>query len=95
MAEIRAKGEAPSEFLKWTELRYGYLEEFKNAKIPTWSEESMTPDLLQEWWNIVSPGEFQLQALTALKTMWEGAPKMLSDEARKGVVPWGIASSGL
>ena len=73
-----------------TELRYGHIPDFKNAKIPLWTEASMTPELLEEWWRIVSPREFQVQALVALKTMWEGAPTVLSDEARANVVPWDL-----
>jgi hypothetical protein len=88
LAEAKAKKEEPSEFLKFTEIRFGSIPEFRNAKIPSWTETSMTPGLVEEWWNIVSPREFQVEALTALKLMWEGAPKMLSDEARKSVVPW-------
>jgi len=88
LAESKAKGEEPSEFLKLTEIRYGHIPEFKNAKIPLWTETSMTPDLLEEWWTTVSSREFQVEALATLKTMWEGAPTMLSDEARKNVVPW-------
>ena len=61
---------------------------FKDAKIPTWTETSMTPELLEEWWRIVSPSEFQVEALAALRTMWEGAPTVLSEEAKASVVPW-------
>jgi hypothetical protein len=71
-----------------TELRYGHIPDFKDAKIPSWTEASMTPELVEEWWRIVSPREFQVQALVALKTMWDGAPKVLSDEVRASVVPW-------
>jgi hypothetical protein len=92
LADARIKGEEPSDFLKWIEIRYGDLPDFKDAKIPSWTEASMTPELLDEWWRIVSPREFQVQALVALKTMWEGAPKVLSDEARAKVVPWDSVS---
>jgi hypothetical protein len=88
LAEARSKGEEPSEFLKMTELRYGHISDFKEAIIPSWTKISFTNELLEEWWRIVSPGEFQVQALVALKTMWEGAPKVLSDELRAKVVPW-------
>jgi hypothetical protein len=88
LAEAKAKGEEPSEFLKFIEVRYGSIPDFQNAKIPSWTETSMTPEVLEEWWNMVSPREFQVQAVSALKAMWEGAPKMLSDEERKNVVPW-------
>ncbi len=75
IAEARSKGEDPSDFLKWIEIRYGHLCEFKDAKIPSWTEASMTPELLEEWWRIVSPKEFQLEALVVLKTMWQRAPQ--------------------
>jgi hypothetical protein len=88
LAEAKAKGEEPSEFLKFTEIRYGSVPAFKDAKIPSWTETSMTPGLLEEWWNIVSPRDFQVEALTALKLMWEGAPTVLSDEAKANVIPW-------
>ncbi|TIW61815.1 MAG: hypothetical protein E5V49_13860 [Mesorhizobium sp.] len=88
LAECRAKGEEPSEYLKFTELRYGHLPDFRDAKIPAWTETPMTPGLLEEWWRIVSPREFQIEALAALRAMWEGAPQMLPDEARANVVPW-------
>ena len=87
-AEAHSKGEEASEFLKMTELRYGQIPDFKEAKIPSWAEMSMTPELLEEWWQIVSPTDFQIKALAALRTMWEGAPKVLSDEMAANVVPW-------
>ena len=90
LAEARSTGEEPSEFLKWVGLRYGHIPDVKDAKIPTWTEASMTPELIEEWWRIVSPREFQVQALLALKTMWEGAPKVLSDEQRASVVSWDL-----
>jgi hypothetical protein len=88
LAEARSKGEEPSDFLKMTAIRYSHIPDFKDAKIPSWTETSMTPELIEEWWRIVSPREFQIQALLALKTMWEGAPKLLSDEAKANIVPW-------
>jgi hypothetical protein len=88
LAEARSKGEQPSDFLKWTEIRYGHIPDFKDAKIPSWTETPMSPELLDEWLRIVLPREFQVQALTALKTMWEGAPKVLSDEVSEKVIPW-------
>ncbi len=48
----------------------------------------MTPELFEEWWEIVSKREFQVQGLVALKTMWEGAPTVLSEEARANHVRW-------
>jgi hypothetical protein len=88
LAEARSKGEEPSDFLKMTAIRYSHIPDFKDAKIPSWTETSMTPELIEEWWRIVSPREFQIQALLALKAMWEGAPKLLSDEAKTNIVPW-------
>ncbi len=49
----------------------------------------MTPELLDEWWRIVSPRHFQVQALGALRVMWEGAPTVLSEDAKAKFVPWG------
>jgi hypothetical protein len=86
LAESKAKGEEPSEFLKFIELRYGEIPDFKDAKVPSWTEAAMTQELLEEWWYIVSPKEFQVEALICLKTMWEGAIKML--EAGEHVVAW-------
>jgi hypothetical protein len=88
LAEARSKGEEPSEFIKSVEWRYGHLPDFKDARIPKWTETSMTPQLLEEWWRIVSPREFQLEALAALKTMWMGAPTVLPEETKAKVVPW-------
>ena len=88
LAEARAKGEEPSEFVKMIELRYGHIPDFKDAKIPSWTETRFTHELLEEWWRIVSAREFQIQALWALKSMWEGAPKVLADEMRANVVQW-------
>jgi hypothetical protein len=48
----------------------------------------MTPELLDEWWRIVSPIDFQVQALRALRVMWEGAPTVLSEEGKAKVVSW-------
>src|SRR5262249_33030340 len=79
LAEARSKGEEPSESLKWIEWRYGHISDFKDANIPTWTETSLTRELFEEWWRFVSQREYQVQALLALKGMWEGAPKVLSD----------------
>jgi hypothetical protein len=86
LAESKSKGEEPSDFLKFIESRYGHLSDFNDAKIPTWKEASMSPELLDEWWSIVSPREFQVEALAALRKMWEGAPTLLSEDADAGVV---------
>jgi hypothetical protein len=32
LAEARSKGEQPSDFLKWTEVRYGHIPDFKMQK---------------------------------------------------------------
>ena len=88
IAEARSRGEEPSDFLKWAKIRYGDIPDFREANIPSWTETAMTPELLEEWWRIVSPREFQVAAILALKTMWEGAPKVLSEEAQAKVVPW-------
>jgi uncharacterized protein with GYD domain len=88
LAEARSKGEQPSDFLKWTEIRYGHIPDFKDAKIPSWTETPMSPELVDEWLRIVLPREFQLQALVTLKAMWEGAPKMLSENVSEKVIPW-------
>jgi hypothetical protein len=88
LAEARSNGEEPSDFMKWVEMRYGHIPEFRDARTPAWTKTSITPELLEEWWGIVSPREFQVRALTALKTMWEGAPTVLSEEEKARVVPW-------
>jgi hypothetical protein len=88
LAEARSKGEQPSDYLKWIEIRYGHIPDFKDANIPSWTEAPMSSELLDEWFRIVSPSEFQVQALVALRTMWEGAPKMLSDDVSDKAIPW-------
>jgi hypothetical protein len=57
LAEARSREGEPSDFLKMTELRYGHIPDFKDAKIPSWTEASMTPELLDEWRRIVSSRE--------------------------------------
>jgi hypothetical protein len=87
LAEAGSKGEQTG-FLKWIEIRYGHLPDFKDAKIPSWKEEPMSPELLEEWFRIALPREFQAHALLALSAMWEGAPKMLSDDMRDKAILW-------
>ena len=87
LAETRAKGEEPPS-VNFIEHRFGHLPDLQNAKIPSWTETPMTPELLEEWWQVISPRDFQVNALTTLRIMWEGAPKMLPDDARANVVPW-------
>ena len=48
----------------------------------------MTPGLLEEWWQIVSLGEFQINALATLRIMWEGAPSVLPEKEKGNVVSW-------
>ena len=67
VAEHGLKGEEPSEFLKMTELRYGHIPDFKNAKIPLWTEASMTPELLEEWWQSSRRGNSKFRRLSHLK----------------------------
>jgi hypothetical protein len=76
LADARSKGEEPAEFVKMIGLRYGHIPDFKDAKIPSWTETPFTRELLEEWWRIISPREFQVQTLCALETMWEGAHGM-------------------
>jgi hypothetical protein len=52
----------------------------------------MTTALLEEWWTIVSPREFQIAAFAALKEMWKGASGMLGDQAGDNVIPWNRVS---
>jgi hypothetical protein len=52
------------------------------------SSHSIFPRLLPIPWQIVSSREFQGNALAALKIMWDGAPTVLSEDAKAGVVPW-------
>jgi len=88
LAEARTKREEPSEFLKMTEMRYGHIPDFKDAKIPSWTEAPMTPDLLEEWWRIVGSVEYSGLALGAMTSMWKGASTMLSDDMKATLVPW-------
>jgi len=88
LAEARARGEEKSEAFEFIELLHGGNPNFRNAKIPKWTATPMTKELLEEWWRIVSPREFQVAAFTTLKEMWEGASDMPSVEAIEDVVPW-------
>ena len=72
VAEARAECK-DHEHLDWIQFRYGYLPDFKDAKIPSWIETPMTQEILEEWWQIVSPRDFQIKALGALRVMWEGS----------------------
>jgi hypothetical protein len=88
LAEARARGEEKSEAFEFLELLHGGNPNFRNAKIPKWTATPMTKELLEEWWRIVSPREFQIAAFATLKEMWEGASDMPSVEAIEDVVPW-------
>jgi hypothetical protein len=88
LAAARAAGEEPSEFLKWIELRYGHLPEFKDAKIPSSTVTPMRPELLEEWCRIVSPRKFQTDALWAMKAMWDGAPMVLPEDMKAKAIRW-------
>jgi hypothetical protein len=88
LAEVRAKGEKPSEAFEFPELMHGGNPHFRDARIPRWTAAPMTKELLEEWWGIVSPREFQAAAFAALKEMWEGASDMLSAEVGGNLVSW-------
>jgi hypothetical protein len=85
LAEARSKGEDSSDLAKAIDIMYRHIPDFENARIPPWKEMPMTPELVEEWWQIVSA--FQVAALSTLRTMWEGASRKHSDEARAGLVP--------
>jgi hypothetical protein len=88
LAEARAKGEKPSEALEFMKLLYGNNPDFRDAKLPSWKAAPMTTELLEEWWRIVSPREFQIEAFATLKEMWEGASDMPGVGSVGDVVPW-------
>lgn len=88
LAEAKARGDESSALLEYFELRYGDLPEFRDAKLPAWKRTSMTRQLLDEWWSIVSPGEFKVAALAALKEMWEGASTMQTEATGANPIPW-------
>lgn len=88
VAEARSRGEEPAEHLKFFEYRYGHIPDFSNAIIPTWTPTEMTPLLLEEWLGIISPRDFQVRAIVALKEMWEGALKVLPERERNKGVSW-------
>jgi hypothetical protein len=88
LARARASGEKPSEALKFLDMLHGDIPDFKNARIPAWTATPMTKDLLDEWWRIVSPRDFQIAAFAALEEMWEGASGMLGVALGENVVPW-------
>jgi hypothetical protein len=94
LAEARSKGEMPSDLLKMTELRYGHIPDFKDAKIPSWTKASMTSELLDEWWRIVLPRAFQVQALVALRRCGK-APPRYSQMKRKPMLCPGVQSFNL
>jgi hypothetical protein len=86
--EARAKGEKPSEAFEFIRMLHGDNPDFKHAEIPSWKPAPMTAELLEEWWGIVSPREFQVEAFATLRVMWEGASDRLRVETGANVVPW-------
>ena len=89
LAEARSKGEEPSDFLKMTELRYGHIPDFKDAKIPSWTEASMTPDLL-----VVSQENSRFRRLSHLRQCGK-APPGCSQMKRKPMLCLGNQSFNL
>src|SRR6516162_2235377 len=53
------------------------LPDFRNAEIPSAKQSALTPELLEEWWRAVTHKDYNIQALIALKTMWEGASSLM------------------
>jgi len=89
--EAKAKKPAEEEtfdMVDWVAARYGHLPEFNSAVSPTFEHSEMTPALLDEWWSTITRVDFSGAALLALSSMWKGASSILSDDMKKGVVPF-------
>jgi hypothetical protein len=91
MAKAKSAGQEPPDFIKLIELNYGHLPDFRNAKIPSAKQSALTAELLEEWWRSISPKNYNVQALLALKTMWEGASSLMPDENKASMVTWDSA----
>ena len=91
MAKAKSTGQEPPDFIKLIELRYGHLPDFRDAKIPSAKRSALTPELLEEWWRSITPRDYNIQALLALKTMWKGASSQMPDENKASMVTWDSA----
>jgi hypothetical protein len=90
MAQAKALGREPDEFLKILEARYGHIPDFREAEIPQATPSPLTSELFKEWWTIVSAPDHQKAALFTLKSMWEGAITVLSKEMQANTVQWDL-----
>jgi hypothetical protein len=88
MARAPSMSEEEIESLKWIELRYGHLPQFTHAQIPASTRSTLTPELLEAWWQVVGESDHQVEALKALKAMWESAAALVSGEHRDRLVAW-------
>jgi hypothetical protein len=91
MAAARVAGREPSEGVKLTEIRYGDLPQFRDAKIPKWTDAAVTQETFDAWWEIISDAKYQVSALATLKAMWEGAVSIMSEDAKPRLVQWDSA----
>ena len=83
-ARLTSQGKSLDE-LEWINARYGHIPAFREARIPPYTSSSMTPALLDEWWETVNTIEWRSASLSTLKSMWEGASGMI---AGRELVPW-------
>jgi hypothetical protein len=77
-----------TEFLKFVELRYGHLPDFRDAIIPKFESSKLTTALVDEWWLRVTDLEFRKSAISTLRAMWDGAISVLSDEMKQQTIPF-------
>jgi hypothetical protein len=91
MTAAKVAGREPSEGVKFTEIRYGHLPQFRDAQIPKWADAAATQETFDEWWGIISDAKYQVSALATLKVMWEGAVSIMSEDARPRLVQWDSA----
>jgi hypothetical protein len=76
-AKLEYEGKSLDE-LKWINIRYGHIPEFREAIIPPYTSSPLTPALLDEWWKTVNTKEWRTASLATLKSMWEGASGMIA-----------------
>jgi len=88
MAEAKAAGKEPSEYVKMLELTYRDRPQFSQAVVPTWTSSTITKEVLGEWWQIVDTFDYQAAALATLKVMWNGASTMISGDMKTKLVSW-------
>jgi hypothetical protein len=87
-AKALSESRDPSEFLKFVELRYGHLPDFRDAIIPKFESSQLTAALLDEWWLRVSDVEFRKSAIGTLGAMWNGAISVVDDEMKQRTIPF-------